>query len=118
MYLAAAERKSIGMRDANAIGEQGRSASSVGGLAGLVLAGWRWMKARGLEQKRSSPAKQLHLLETLVLGSKQRVVLMRCGAARFLVGVGAEGVTTVVRVEESAGPGELPHAASRDGAWG
>jgi flagellar biogenesis protein FliO len=98
--------------------ERGARAVALGGLAGLVVRGWRWWRARALEQQRRTAKKQLFLLETMVLGPKQRVVLMRCGAERFLVGVGAEGVTSVVRVEDGPAPEELPQLVGGDGHWG
>jgi flagellar biogenesis protein FliO len=90
----------------------------LGGLAGLLAKGWRWWKARGLEQQRRTAKKQLFLLETMVLGPKQRVVLMRCGAERFLVGLGAEGVTSVVRVDDGSQAEGVPRTAAGDGIWG
>ncbi len=95
----------------------GGETQTIGGVAGMVLQGWRWWRARGLAQQRRLAKKQLFLLETMVLGPKQRVVLMRCGAERFLVGLGAEGVTSVVRVANGALPEGLPLAAGGNGLW-
>jgi flagellar biogenesis protein FliO len=106
MYLVTAEGKI--RRDA---------VEGLGGLAGVAVRGWRWWRARILAQERRTAKKQLFLVETLVLGPKQRVVLMRCGAERFLVGTGAEGVTSVVRVTESAADEAMPLAAGGDGLW-
>jgi hypothetical protein len=107
MYLVTAEdrtKKGRGMR-----------VTEPGGAVGLLMSGWRWWQARGLEQQRRTAKKELFLLETMVLGPKQRVVLMRCGNERFLVGMGAEGVTSVVRVEDDAASAGLPLVASGDG---
>ncbi len=108
MYLVTAERKTR---------RQDMQTGQPGGLAALLVRGWRWWKARDLEQQRRTAKKQLFLLETMVLGPKQRVVLMRCGSERFLVGMGAEGVTSVVRVEDGSTP-EVPLVASAEGIWG
>jgi flagellar biogenesis protein FliO len=43
------------------------------------------------------------LLESLALGPRQRVVLMRCGQERFLVGLGSDGVRTIVAVRARPG---------------
>jgi flagellar biogenesis protein FliO len=98
--------------------EAGTGAGQLGGLAGLVLRGCGWWKARGLAERRRLAKKQLFLLETMVLGPKQRVVLMRCGHERFLVGMGAEGVTSVVRVDDGPEPENVPLAAGGDGSLG
>jgi flagellar biogenesis protein FliO len=42
--------------------------------------------------------KQMHLLETLPLGGKRQLMLIRCGEQRFLVGAGVDGVQTIVEV--------------------
>ena len=110
MYLVTTDDKASTERETRAV--------AVGGLAGLVVRGWRWWKVRGLAQKRRAAKKQLFLLETMVLGPKQRIVLMRCGTERFLVGTGAEGVTSVVRIEDGLEPEGLPLVAGGDGLWG
>ncbi len=114
MYLVKAERNAefgSAKRPAVPLAESG-------GLARLAMRVWHWWKARGLAQQRRAAKKQLFLLETLTLGPKQRVVLMRCGAERFLVGTGAEGVTSVVRVQEATDADGLSAAAAGDGRWG
>jgi flagellar biogenesis protein FliO len=103
MYLVTAE-------DRAKAGPTVREAG-LGGLAGLLMKGWAWWQARGLEQQRRTAKRQLFLLETMVLGPKQRLVLMRCGTERFLVGMGAEGVTSVVRLEDDAESAGLPLVA-------
>jgi flagellar biogenesis protein FliO len=110
MYLVTAEGKAGGVRGGREL--------AVGGLAELMVKGWRWWRARGVERQRRSATRQLFLLETMVLGPKQRVVLMRVGEERFLVGLGAEGVTSVVRVEQGLAGDATPLAAAGDGAWG
>jgi flagellar biogenesis protein FliO len=113
MYLVTAEGKA----ESKGIRQQEAPLQKFGGLALLLLRGWHWWRVRGLAQQRRKARKQLFLLETMVLGPKQRVVLMRCGAERFLVGMGAEGVTSVVRVEESSVSDDLPLNAHGDDSW-
>ena len=42
--------------------------------------------------------KQMKLLETLTLGGKRQLMLVSCGEQKFLVGVGADGVQTIVAI--------------------
>jgi flagellar biogenesis protein FliO len=95
-----------------------RGEAEIGGLARLVWQVWRRWKARGMRQRRRDAKRQMFLVESMVLGPKQRVVLMRCGAERFLVGMSAEGITSVVRVGMSPGTSDLPLASGADGHWG
>jgi flagellar biogenesis protein FliO len=47
----------------------------------------------------------MQLLETLHVGGKRQLILVRCGDEHFLVGLGAEAVSTIVKI--SAGESEL-----------
>jgi hypothetical protein len=42
--------------------------------------------------------KELSIVETLDVGLRQRVLLLRCGEERFLVGTGPAGVQAITRV--------------------
>jgi hypothetical protein len=72
---------------------------------GLVPRLLRWWVQRCLRQHRRAAKRQLFLVETMVLGPKQKVYLMKCGEERFLVGTGPDGVTSMVRVGETL-PGQ------------
>ncbi len=62
-----------------------------GGLAGFVI--------DLLKRRRSERAqKQMKLVETLALGGKRQLMLVRCGEQKFLVGAGADGVQTIVAI--------------------
>jgi len=65
--------------------------TKVGGVVGAVMDFFR--KRAGLVVVRGE--KQMQVLETLSLGPKQRLVLVRCGEEKFLVGSGADGVRTI-----------------------
>jgi hypothetical protein len=68
------------------------------GFAGRLLRLWHWMlDLRDADQSRAAK-RQLALEETLVLGPKQRVHLLRCGTEQFLAGTGADGVLSLLRV--------------------
>jgi flagellar biogenesis protein FliO len=61
------------------------------------LAGWVLGLLRGLG-RREAQVKQMDLIETLALGGKRQLMLVSCGAERFLVGGGPESVETIVRL--------------------
>ncbi|TCP05441.1 flagellar biosynthetic protein FliO [Rubrivivax gelatinosus] len=81
------------------------------GLAGSVLAlafvlalawfGLRWLR-RFVQPPAAAGAPELRVLRTLVLGPRERLVLVRHGDAELLLGVGAEGVRLLDR--RDAGP--------------
>jgi flagellar biogenesis protein FliO len=60
----------------------------------------------------------MFILESIVLGPKQRLVLLRCGDERFLVGTGPEGIQTIVptRGLHLAGTSELQIKGEQ--SWG
>jgi hypothetical protein len=61
---------------------------------GLV---WPLLERLGVLCKTRSAA-QLTVLETLSLGGRRQLFLIACGGERYLVGAGAEGVGTMLRV--------------------
>ena len=69
------------------------SAPEVTGLAGWLLA-----LVRAWRGQRECQQKQLQLVETLPLGGKRQLMLVRCGGESFLVGGSFESVETIVRL--------------------
>jgi flagellar biogenesis protein FliO len=67
------------------------------GLAGWLIESFR--RWRGLCEVQG---KQMRLVETLSLGGKRELMLVSCAGERFLVGVGPEGVETMVRLKAEA----------------
>ena len=65
------------------------------GLAGWLMASVKSLKARQVSREST---RQMKVIETLALGPKKQLVLVRCGDECFLVGTGAESVTTIQRV--------------------
>jgi flagellar biogenesis protein FliO len=63
------------------------------------LAGWLLNRLSGAGVKRHAAEKQMHLLETLPLGGKRNLMLVRCAGELFLVGGSFEGVESIVRVQ-------------------
>jgi flagellar biogenesis protein FliO len=68
----------------------GLAAWMVGALQGRVRIKWRG-GARARVQ-------QMHLVETLSLGGKRQVMLVDCDGERYLVGCGADTVTSIAKV--------------------
>ena len=66
------------------------------------LAGWIWEMLRSRRSLRDMQRKQMRLLETLPLGGKRQLMLVRCGEEMFLVGGSVESVTTIVPVRGAA----------------
>jgi len=69
----------------------------VGGLAGFVVEMVRRGRA-GLAAARVE--RSMKLVETLQLGGKRQLMLVSCDGQRYLVGAGADGVQSIVAVEE------------------
>ncbi|RSL19464.1 flagellar biosynthesis protein FliO [Edaphobacter aggregans] len=70
--------------------------------AGLELqgfAGWLLGLVRGRRGVRHGQQRLMKVVETLPLGGKRQLMLVRCGEKHFLVGGGLESVETIVRVE-------------------
>jgi hypothetical protein len=65
---------------------------------GRLLRLWQWWLDLRTADRARSAKRHLTLEETLVLGPKQRVHLLRCGTERFLAGTGADGVSSLLRV--------------------
>jgi hypothetical protein len=91
---------------------------AVGGVAGWLMQAAQWWKQRGLRERRRTAKRQMFIVESIQLGPKQRVVLLKCGGDRFLVGTGAEGIQSIVRVGAVPLTGELPVVTGGDERWG
>lgn len=118
MYLVAAPGSSFEQRD-DQPAAPGCATAPVFALGGV--AGWCWQLGerwrRRLAQGRERAAKrQMFILESLQVGPKQRVVLLKCGDDRFLIGTGPEGIQSIARVGAAPESGELP--AVRNGGQG
>lgn len=74
------------------------AAQNIGtGLAVRLLALW---KGRGM--LRAKHERSLRVLESLSLGGRRQLQLIRCGDAQFLVGCGTDSVDCIVPVVASA----------------
>jgi flagellar biogenesis protein FliO len=67
---------------------------------GRGAVGWILDRLLALRSRNMAEARELQLLETLSLGGRRQLMLVECGSRRFLVGVGAESVQTIVAVAE------------------
>lgn len=75
------------------------------GLTGVLLRLWADRRAA-----KAGDSRQMELLETLSLGGKRQLMLVRCGEERFLVGGSLDCIETMVKLV----PGN-PGTARRDG---
>lgn len=75
-----------------------KTSSQHSGAVGRLMAGLRNV-SRG---QRLRSERSLELLESLSLGGRRQLALVRCGKQEFLVGLGSDGVTSIVpaRAEE------------------
>ena len=74
--------------DAGAFQAQART----GGLAGWVMD--RLLFAKGARDRVS----RLEMVETLSLGGRRQLILVKCDGESFLVGVGADSVQSIIGV--------------------
>lgn len=68
------------------------------GVAGALLQWWTERRS-----KRQESVQQLQIVDALTLNSKQKLMLVDCAGQRFLVGVGLEQISAIVKVESSEG---------------
>lgn len=85
--------------------EKSAANASQHGLAGVLLRLWADRRAA-----KAGDSRQMELLETLSLGGRRQLMLIRCGDERFLVGGSLDGIETMVKL----GTGN-PGTARRDG---
>jgi len=71
-------------------------------LRGHGLAGWLLRIWRSRASLREGRVRTLQLLETMPVGGKRQLMLVRCGEEHFLVGGGPESITAIVKVAGSA----------------
>ena len=64
------------------------------GLAGVLM---RLLRDRWTV--KTSVARKLQVIETISLGGKRQISLVRCGSEHFLAGGGFESVTAIVKLE-------------------
>jgi flagellar biogenesis protein FliO len=64
------------------------------GVLGSLLE-W-WMERRS---KAQTSTRQLRVVESLPLNSKQKLLLVDCAGQQFLVGVGLDEISSIVKVE-------------------
>lgn len=68
--------------------------------SGTTAAGWSLAGAVGQWWRaRTQPARHMRLVETLTIGPKRSVALLELDGRRFLIGMGNDGVTTMLQVE-------------------
>lgn len=75
--------------------DQGERGLRLHGLAGWLLEALRSRRHQHTAQRR------MQLIETLPLGGKRQVMLIRCEEEMFLVGGSLEGIETIVPLQAS-----------------
>lgn len=65
-------------------------------LAVGCLYGWRWLQNRSLVTTRAQRA-QLRVEEAIQLGARHKVVLLRAGTQRLVVGISPQGFTRLAQ---------------------
>lgn len=70
--------------------------AGTGSRRGLV--GWLIGVCGSRARFRDRSMRRMQLLETLAIGGKRQLALVRCGDEQFLIGLGAETVSTIVKV--------------------
>ena len=70
------------------------------------LAGWLLRMWNSRVTLRDGRARRMQLMETLPMGGKRQLMLVRCGDEHFLVGSGVESITTIVKVAVGSGRSE------------
>ena len=78
-------------------GSAGIPAAAAHGLAGVVGQWWR---------ARTQQPRQMRLVETLAIGPKRSVALLELDGQQFLVGMGADGVSTLLQIQHRDRTGE------------
>lgn len=77
------------------------------------LAGWLLRLLRSSHPLREAEGKQMRLLETMRLGGRSQLMLVSCGAERFLVGGGLESVETIVPIKAESLSGAVVNLDER-----
>ena len=71
-----------------------------GGWAGWLIEAFARVRSRMARSYPAEPAMQL--VETISLGGRRQLSLVRCGTQQFLIGCGADQVQTIVLVPRVA----------------
>jgi flagellar biogenesis protein FliO len=81
--------------------QQNRPEWKRSGLAGWILEMW---KTRG--NLRERVGRTLQMVETLPVGARRQLMLVRCGEEYFLVGGGLDSIQTILKVDGPSEPDE------------
>ena len=82
----------------------------------LLLEGWLGLREKLELRREAQQNRRLQVVETVALGEKRFVAIVRVREAEFLVGGGSAGVSLLARLDENevqAEPGEQHAFASR-----
>lgn len=85
------------------LGQSAEQPGTRGAALWLIQAAQLLWKRAGVSRLRAAE-RQMEMVETLALGGRKQLLLVRCGGESFLVGTGADTVQTIVRVSRYAPP--------------
>jgi len=89
-----------------------RMAGSLLLVVGLLLAMlWMLKRLKALQEKHNGP-RQMELLETLSVGVRQKIALVRVGSRQVLVGMTPGQFTALGSWDTATGAGAAPRPAS------
>lgn len=90
------------MRDVETRLAEGKATAGRGDVQTTAFLPW----LRALLQRCTVRNERLRLCETLTLGGRRSVALIECDGQRFLAGMSAGGVETLVPVDGATKPGD------------
>lgn len=91
-----------------------RTAPAAGGVAGWLLEAARLVWNRSARVR--AVERELQIVETLALGGRKQLLLVRCGGERFLVGTGPDTVQTIVQIAGAEIAADLRSALAQEGS--
>ena len=85
-------------RRSSGIAQVGRRTAPSSAPAALLFSLQCWWTRLKLKQRRREAQRMMYVVDRLALGPKRELVLVCCLGERYLVGVGADGVETMLKV--------------------
>lgn len=88
----------------------GRMLVSLAAVLGLIVAAWFVFRRRLCGRMAPAGQKQLALVESTRVGSRQNLLLVQAGTRKYLLAATPEKITLVADVTEACGKNESPQA--------
>ena len=85
-----------------------QATAAIGGVSRLMA----WLLATlRRPQALAGRRRDMQLVETLALGNRRQLMLVVCDGRRYLLGVGADSVGSILAIEQGAVPADQPRPA-------